>query len=124
MSGEDPKHLAVIRRCHCCLCGGPPPCEPHHASRGHGKGTGRKAHDHSAVPLHGGPGGCHDQLERLYGRCYGWTKSQCHAFEDLNVALCRPCGPECDHEARPKRKKSKRKIPSRPFTKGRRFGHG
>ena len=55
---EAPEHLALIRRLHCCVCGAPPPVDPHHLLRirdAQGnrviKGTGRTNDDKHAIPL-------------------------------------------------------------------------
>jgi hypothetical protein len=47
---EDPEWLDRVRDLPCCICGQAPPSEAHHL-RGVEVGTGKKAGDHSTIPL-------------------------------------------------------------------------
>jgi hypothetical protein len=88
------------------------PTDPHHPK--HRKsGAHLKPDDSTAFPL------CrrhHSELHSLQGFFFGWTRYRLKAWQDEQST---------EHGGlitdRPKRKASKRKIPSRPFQKGRGF---
>lgn len=52
--GNDPDYLALVRQLPCCVCGAPPPSEPHHLKATRERGMGKKSDDKWALPM------CHD----------------------------------------------------------------
>lgn len=50
-----PHYMAFVRQLNCCICGAPPPSEPHHFGP---RGIGQKTDDYRTVPL---CRRCHDQ---------------------------------------------------------------
>ncbi len=99
---QDPRYLNWVRAQECMACGGPGPCEAHHALsgttyspdegrpakaiEGARKGKGQKAHDHFAFALHIR---CHAQFHRGKGFASGWSPEERDAWERDCVAKSR-----------------------------------
>jgi len=94
VAGQDPHYLNWVRAQHCMACGGPGPCEAHHALYGTTyspdegrpakaipgarKGKAQKSHDHFAYALHLR---CHAQFHRGTGFAAGWSPEERDAWE-------------------------------------------
>lgn len=48
---RDKKYIEFVRSLPCCVCGYPPPTDPHHYQQKGQGGTGTKVSDYQAVPL-------------------------------------------------------------------------
>ena len=69
-SDADPAYLAMVRQCPCLRCGQDPAGEAAHVrlnSATHGKfgAKGKKPSDKWALPLCGGPHGCHAEQHKI-----------------------------------------------------------
>ena len=69
-SDADPAYLAMVRQCPCLRCGQDPAGEAAHVrlnSATHGKfgAKGKKPSDKWALPLCGGPHGCHAEQHKV-----------------------------------------------------------
>jgi hypothetical protein len=102
VAGELPHYSQWIRRQRCASCGGPGPCEPHHAesgttydptgpvpskSAGPRRGKSQRSHDYFLIPLHSK---CH--VAHFHGHAgpfEGWTRQQRDDWEGQQVAAHR-----------------------------------
>jgi len=121
MAGELPHYAQWIRRQRCAACGGPGPCEPHHAesgttydptgpvpskSAGPRRGKSQRSHDYFLIPLHSK---CH--VAHFHGHAgpfEGWTRQQRDDWEGQQVALHRD---RYDAEGRPGEPKTAPAMP-------------
>jgi hypothetical protein len=85
MAGEDAQYTAWLRTQRCRVDGCHHAPEVHHSRQG--VGTGRRGHDHRALPL------CHQhhvfEFHGLTGHFKGWSKTQWQAWEDEQIAYLR-----------------------------------
>ena len=58
------RHLNHVRQHACVVCDASAPIECAHVRMGSGAGMGQKPHDYRALPLCGGPEGCHQRQHR------------------------------------------------------------
>lgn len=65
------RHCNHIRGHACVVCDAEAPIEVAHVRLGSGTGMGQKPHDYLAVPLCGGPQGCH-QRQHTMGEATFW----------------------------------------------------
>jgi hypothetical protein len=101
VAGEDLHRANWIRRQRCRACGGPGPCELHHAesgttydpdapvplkSAGPRRGKGQRAHDKWGVSMHTR---CHAQFTDHRGFCEGWSDQRRAEWEHEQVAELR-----------------------------------
>lgn len=99
---QDSRYLNWVRTQDCMSCGGPGPCEPHHALSGMTyspeeprprkaienarKGKSQRSHDHYAFALHIK---CHAQFHRGSGRFSTWSPTDRDTWEQDCVAKSR-----------------------------------
>jgi len=101
MAGEDLHRSNWIRRQRCRACGGPGPCQLHHAesgttydpderppakSAGPKRGKGQRCHDKWGMSLHVR---CHGDFTDHKGFCEGWSDQKRAEWEHEQVAEMR-----------------------------------
>lgn len=86
-------HLSHVRSFACVNCGGvnAAKSESAHVRMGSDAGTGRKPSDYWAVPLCGGPQGCHAHQHTIGERAFweGYQKRTGHTVDDVLIELIR-----------------------------------
>ena len=74
--GNDPKHLAFVRKLFCVLCGARVNVQAHHLKLGTGeRGIGMKSTDRWAIPLCSAPG-------RRLDRCHAMIEDVASVYEE------------------------------------------